>query len=179
VPQIEVKFDIDSNGILNVSAKDKTSGKEQSITIKNSTNLDEEEIERMKKEAEEHAEEDRKQRELVEARNKARSVGFELEKQLKDYGDKLSDDDKKEIEQAVEKLQEMAEKEDVTKQELEEATEQTLTTAQKLGEAMRQAQQSKADQAGAGEKSAEGKKDSQKDSQDESDEDVEEGEVIN
>jgi molecular chaperone DnaK len=179
VPQIEVKFDIDSNGILNVSAKDKTSGKEQSITIKNSTNLDEEEIERMKKEAEEHAEEDRKQRELVEARNKARSVGFELEKQLKDYGDKLSDDDKKEIEQAVEKLQEMAEKEDVTKEELEEATEQTLTTAQKLGEAMRQAQQGEADQAGADEKSAEGKKDSQKDSQDESDEDVEEGEVIN
>ncbi len=175
VPQIEVEFDIDSNGILNVSAKDKTSGKEQSITIKNSTNLDEEEIERMKKEAEEHAEEDRKHRELVEARNKARSVGFELEKQLKDYGDKLSDDDKKEIEEAVEKLQELAEKEDTTKEELEEATQQTLTTAQKLGEAMRQAQQGEADQAGAGEKSGEDKEDSQ----DESDEDVEEGEVIN
>ncbi len=97
MPQIEVKFDIDSNGILNVSAKDKTSGKEQSIIIKNSTNLDDDEIERMKKEAEEHAEEDKIKKELVEARNKATSVAFEIEKQVKDYGDKLNEADKKQL----------------------------------------------------------------------------------
>ena len=178
MPQIEVKFDIDSNGILNVSAKDKTSGKEQSIIIKNSTNLDDDEIERMKKEAEEHAEEDKLKKELVEARNKATSVAFEIEKQVKDYGDKLNEADKKAVEEAVKKLKELAEKEDATKEALDTATEQTLTTAQKLGEAMQKAQTEKAGEAQADQTADDkGKKKASKEKK--NDEDVEEGEVVN
>ena len=178
MPQIEVKFDIDSNGILNVSAKDKTSGKEQSIIIKNSTNLDDDEIERMKKEAEEHAEEDKIKKELVEARNKATSVAFEIEKQVKDYGDKLNEADKKAVEEAVKKLKELAEKEESTKEELDSATEQTLTTAQKLGEAMQKAQTEKAGEAQADQTADDkGKKKASKEKK--NDEDVEEGEVVN
>ncbi|MBD3250235.1 MAG: molecular chaperone DnaK [Candidatus Pacebacteria bacterium] len=175
VPQIEVTFDIDSNGILNVSAKDKTSGKEQSITIQNSTNLSEDEIEKMKQEAEAYAEEDKLKKELVEARNKASSVAFELEKQLKDYGDKLSEEDKKSIEESVEKLKELSQKEEASKEELEEATEQTLQTAQKLGEAMRQ--QAQAEGAKGQDQTKDKEAKSEKEESDE-DEDVEEGEVV-
>lgn len=144
MPQVEVTFDIDSNGILHVTAKDKTSGKEQKITIQNSTNLSEEEVERMKADAEKHAEEDKRKKEVVEARNKASSVAFEMEKQLKDYGSYLAEADKKTIEENVKKLKEMAEKADATKEELDKATEATLTSAQKLGEAMQKAQAEKA-----------------------------------
>ncbi len=175
VPQVEVKFDIDSNGILNVSAKDKTSGKEQSITIKNTTNLSDDEVEKMKQEAEAHAEEDKKKKETVEARNKASSVAFELEKQLKDYGDKVDEKDKKEIEEAVEKLKELSEKEDSTKEELDQAVEQTLTVAQKLGEAMQKAQQAEA----ADSEGAEDAEQGQESKKEGDDADVEEGEVVN
>ena len=174
VPQIEVSFDIDSNGILNVSAKDKTTGKEQSITIKNSTNLSEEEIEKMKQEAEEHAEEDRRKRELIETKNKARSVAFEMSKQLDEYGDQLEESERNEIKESIDKLEELVEQEDVTKDELDQATEQTLSSAQKLGEAMRKAQEQKAEAESAKPgKSAETTDDA------EEDEDVEEGEVVN
>lgn len=176
VPQIEVTFDIDSNGILNVSAKDKTSGKEQSITIENSTNLSEDEIEKMKQEAEAHAEEDKRKKELVEARNKARSVAFELDKQLKDYGDKLDESDKDDIEESVDKLKELAEKEEASKEELEEATEQTLKLAQKLGQAMQQAA-SKEAAAEAGKKE-EKKSEKGDDEEDDGGDDIEEGEVV-
>lgn len=140
VPQVEVMFDIDSNGILKVTAKDKTTGKEQKITIQNSTNLSEEEIEKMKTDAEKHAEEDKRRKETVESRNQASSVAFEIEKQLKEYGDKLPEADKKAIEENVKKLKELAEKQDPTKEELESATQATLESAQKIGEVMRQAQ---------------------------------------
>lgn len=140
MPQIEVTFDIDSNGILNVAAKDKTSGKEQKISIQNSTNLSDEEVERMKAEAEKYAEEDKKKKELVEAKNHAQSVVFELEKQLADYGDKVEPAEKTKIEENVKKLKEMAQKDDVTKEELDKATEETLTSSQKIGEAMMKAQ---------------------------------------
>ncbi len=173
VPQVEVKFDIDSNGILNVSAKDKTTGKEQSITIKNTTNLSDEEVEKMKQEAEEHAEEDKKKKELVEARNKADGVSFELEKQLKDYGDKIDEKDKKEIEEAVKKLKELSQKEDSTKEELDQAVEQTLTVAQKLGEAMQKSQQAEATEQTQSKAADESKKD------EENENEVEEGEVVN
>ena len=185
VPQVEVKFDIDSNGILNVSAKDKTTGKEQSITIKNSTNLSDEEVEKMKQDAEEHAQEDKTKRELVESRNKATSVAFELEKQLKDYGDKLEEADKKSLQDSITKLKELAEKEDVTKEELDQAAEQTLTAGQKLGEAMRKAQESssaKTDQTETADTDDAESKDDQKEKTDTSkkaDEEVEEGEVVN
>jgi len=143
MPQIEVTFDIDSNGILNVAAKDKTSGKEQKISIQNSTNLSDEEVERMKAEAEKYADEDKKKKELVEARNHAQSVVFELEKQLKDYGDKVDAETKATIEENVKKLKELAQKDDVTKEELDKATEETLTSSQKIGEAMMKEQSAK------------------------------------
>jgi molecular chaperone DnaK len=161
-PQVEVTFDIDSNGILNVSAKDKTTGKEQKITIQNSTNLSDEEVEKMKADAEKHADEDKRKKELVEAKNHANGVAFEMEKQLKDYGDKVDEKDRKAIEENVKKLKELAEKTDVTKEELDKATEETLTSAQKLGEAMQKANQAKAEPAkdeAKGDKNAKGKDD--------------------
>ena len=140
MPQIEVTFDIDSNGILNVAAKEKNTGKEQKITIQNSTNLSDDEVERMKKEAEEHAEDDKQRKELVEAKNQANSVAFEIEKQLKEYGDKLEAKDKEQIETDVKALKDLAGKDDATKEQLEKAVEQTFASAQKIGEVMQKAQ---------------------------------------
>jgi len=140
MPQVEVTFDIDSNGILHVTAKDKTSGKEQKITIQNSTNLSEAEIEKMKAEAEKYAEEDKAKKEVVEAKNQANGVVFEMDKQLKDYGDKLEAADRQTIEENVKKLKELAAQDDVSAADLQKATEETLTSAQKLGEAMQKAQ---------------------------------------
>ncbi len=112
VPQIEVTFDIDANGILNVSAKDKATGKEQSIRIEASSGLTEEEIERMKKEAEMNAEADRKAKERVEKFNKADSLIFQTEKQLKEYGDKIPADKKAPIEEALQELKKAFESKD-------------------------------------------------------------------
>lgn len=140
VPQVEVTFDIDSNGILNVTAKDKGTGKEQKITIQNSTNLSDEEVEKMKKDAEAHAEEDKQKKELVEARNQANGVAFEIEKQLGEYGDKLEEADKQPIEEAVKKLKELAADESATKEQLDEAVQETFKVAQKMGEVMQKAQ---------------------------------------
>lgn len=147
-PQVEVAFDIDSNGILNVTATDKKTNKEQKITIQNSTNLSEEEIEKMKADAEKHAEDDRRKKELVEARNQATSVVFELKKQLGEYGDKLEAKDKEAIEQNVKKLEELAAQDGASVEELKQATDETLGSAQKIAEAMSAAQQA-AGQAGA------------------------------
>jgi molecular chaperone DnaK len=102
VPQIEVTFNIDANGILNVTAKDKGTSKEQSITISGSGNLDKTEVEKMAKEAEAHADEDKKKREAVEARNLLDSAIYQAEKLKSDNGDKLTDDDKKTLDEAVE-----------------------------------------------------------------------------
>ena len=113
VPQIEVTFDIDANGILNVSAKDKATGKEQNIKIEASSGLSDEEIERMKKEAEANADSDKKAKEEVEKVNAADAMIFQTEKQLKDYGDKLSDDKKKPIEDALEGLKNAHESKDL------------------------------------------------------------------
>lgn len=179
-PQVEVTFDIDSNGILNVSAKDKTTGKEQKITIQNSTNLSDEEIEKMKAEAEKHAEDDKRKKELVEARNHANGVAFEMEKQLKDYGDKVDAKDKKAIEDNVKKLKELAAKEDATKEALEKATEETLTSAQKLGEAMQKANQAKSEPAKDNANTDDKAKKNGKDKSDKDDKGkAEEGEVVN
>ncbi len=172
VPQIEVTFDIDSNGILNVSAKDKNTGKEQKITIENSTNLSEDEIEKMKAEAEKHAEEDKRKREVIEAKNKAQSVAFELEKQLEEYGEKLEEKERESIKENVEKLKELAESEDASKEELEDAIDETFASAQKMGEAVRQAQAEEA-QAGA----AQGEEEEEKKAKADKDE-AEEGEVV-
>jgi molecular chaperone DnaK len=140
MPQIEVAFDIDANGILKVTAKDKGTGKEQNIVIKNATNLSEDEVERMKAEAEKHAEEDKQKKERVEARNQASQVVFELEKQLKEHGDKVSEEERKQIEEQVAKLKELSDKEEASTEDLKKATETTLASAQKLGEAVYKAQ---------------------------------------
>ena len=113
VPQIEVTFDVDANGILNVKAKDLGTQKEQKIRIEQSSGLSEEEIEKMRRDAEEHAEEDKKRRELVESKNRAESMCFELEKLLKEHDDKLRDDDKTALNAAIAKTREACESEDV------------------------------------------------------------------
>ena len=113
VPQIEVTFDIDANGIVKVSAKDLGTNKEQNITITASSNLKEDEIQAAIKEAEQHAEEDKKRKELVETKNQADNLVYSLEKLLKDNGDKLSDDDKKKLQEAIDKAKKDFESEDL------------------------------------------------------------------
>ncbi len=114
VPQIEVTFEIDSNGIVHVSAKDKGTGKENSITISGSSNLSKDDIERMKKEAEANAEEDKKFKELIEARNMADQLTISTEKMLKDNEDKLQGNEKEEITKAVEELKKVKDSDDIT-----------------------------------------------------------------
>jgi len=113
VPQIEVKFDIDANGILNVSAKDLGTGTEQTVRIEQSSGLSEGEIDKMRRDAESHADEDKKKRALVEARNEAESRAYQLEKLIKQQGDKLKDSDKTALEAAIAKVREAAKSEDV------------------------------------------------------------------
>lgn len=113
VPQIEVTFDIDANGIVKVSAKDLGTNKEQNITITASSNLKEEDIEKAIKEAEAHAEEDKKRKELVETKNQADNMVYGLEKMIKENGDKLAEEDKKKLEEAIEKAKKDFESEDV------------------------------------------------------------------
>ncbi|AFJ03280.1 Chaperone protein DnaK [Methylophaga frappieri] len=131
-PQIEVTFDIDANGILNVSAKDKATGKEQSIVIKASSGLSDDEVEKMVKDAEAHADEDRKFHELVTARNQADGLIHATTKSLKDLGDKVAADEKAKIESAVEALQEAIKGED--KEDIEAKTTALSEAAAKLAE---------------------------------------------
>lgn len=138
VPQIEVTFDIDANGILNVTAKDKATGKEQHIRIEATTGLSEEEIEKMKREAEAHAEEDRKLKEKVEKLNQADSLVFQTEKQLKEFGDKLPEDKKKEIEEVKNELAEAHKAEDLEK--IETLMEKLNSLWQEASQHMYQAQ---------------------------------------
>jgi molecular chaperone DnaK len=112
VPQIEVTFDLDANGVLHVSAKDKGTGRENKIRIENSSGLSQDEIDRMKRDAEAHAEEDKKKRDLVDARNEAESIIYQMEKLLKDSGDKLSDADKGPILSAIERVKQAASNDD-------------------------------------------------------------------
>ena len=115
VPQIEVSFDIDANGILSVSATDKGTGKEQHITIQGSSSLSEEDIERMRKDAEENAEADKKERERIDKINMADSFAFQTEKQMKEIDDKLTEDDKKALNEPLEALKEAVKEQDLDK----------------------------------------------------------------
>ena len=142
VPQIEVAFDIDANGIVNVSAKDKATGKEQAIRIEASGGLSDNEIEQMVKEAEANAEEDRNRRELVEARNQAESLIHTTEQQLKEHGDKIDAGDKAAIEEALQAAKEAKDGEDAAR--IQETTAALAAAAMKLGEAMYAAQQEEA-----------------------------------
>ena len=141
MPQIEVSFDIDANGIVHVSAKDKGTGKEQMISIKSDGGLSEDEIKRMVDEAAANAEADKKKRELVEAKNAAETAIFTIEKSLKEHGDKISEDEKKAIEEAKQALSDELAKTDASVETLKEKTEALSEKAMKLGEAVYKAAQ--------------------------------------
>src|SRR6185437_3044808 len=132
MPQIEVTFDIDANGILHVSAKDKATGKENKITIKASSGLSEAEIQSMVKDAESHADEDKKQLEIVTARNQADALVHSIRKSLAEYGDKLEGGEKEKIEAAVKELEETAKGDD--KAAIEAKVQALAAAAQKLGQ---------------------------------------------
>jgi molecular chaperone DnaK len=136
VPQIEVTFDIDANGIVNVSAKDKASGKEQAIRIQASGGLSEGDIQRMVKEAEAHAEEDKQRRELVEARNQADAAVYTAEKNLKDAEGRVPADVRSEVEQAVSAVKEAMKGENVD--QIKQATSRLSQALMRLGEATQQ-----------------------------------------
>lgn len=147
VPQVEVTFDIDANGIVNVSAKDKGTGKEQQIRIQASGGLSDTDIEQMVKDAESHAEEDKKRKELVEAKNQGEALHHSTEKSLKEYGDKVSDEDKSAIETALAALKQALEGEDL--EDIQAKTQTLAEASMKLGEAMYKDAQA-AEEAGEG-----------------------------
>ncbi len=142
VPQIEVTFDIDANGILNVKAVDKATNKEATITITASTNLSDEEVEKMKKDAETHAEEDKKKKESIEIKNTAETMVYTTEKMLKEAGDKVSADDKKPVEEKLEELKKIKDGDDL--EAIKKVSDELAEVAQKVGAAMYQAQQAEA-----------------------------------
>ena len=146
VPQVEVTFDIDANGILNVGAKDLGTGKQQSIVITASSGLSKEEIEKMVKDAELHASEDHKKRELIEARNQADSLIYTTEKAVKEHGDKVDEDTRKAIETALEELKKTLEADDQA--EIKSKTEALATASHKLAEVMYKQAQSDAEPGG-------------------------------
>jgi molecular chaperone DnaK len=154
VPQIEVTFDIDANGIVNVSATDKATGKEQSIRIQASGGLTEADINRMVKEAEAHADEDKKRRELVEIKNQGEALVHSTERMLKDYGDKVPAGDKSLVETAVAELKTALQGED--KDTIKAKTDALAQASMKLGEAMYQASQGQAAGGGGGPQAASG-----------------------
>lgn len=169
IPQIEVSFDLDANGIINVKATDKASGKAQHITITGSSNIPEDEIEKMKKEAEQHAEEDKKKKESIETRNQAESLVLQSERTLKEAGDKVADDVKKPVFDKIEALKKILENKNAKNEEIKKGYDELSAEIQKVGAAMYQ-KPSAADE--------EGVKVTQKDEKEEKGEDVVEGEVV-
>lgn len=136
MPQIEVTFDIDANGIVHVNAKDKATGKEQQIRIQASGGLSDADIETMVKDAEAHAEDDKKRRALVEAKNQGEAMVNATEKQLSEHGDKVSDEEKKAIEEAAQSLKDEIAKEDATADSIKEKSDALMQASMKLGEAI-------------------------------------------
>jgi molecular chaperone DnaK len=174
VPQIEVSFNIDANGIVNVSAKDKATGKEQKITITGGGNLSKEDIDKMQKDAEAHAEDDKKKKEQVEARNQADTLIYTAEKTLKDAEGKVSDEDKKAVEDATKALKDKLNSEDL--EELKKLTDDLSTKLQKVGEAMYKQEAEKTEKEKASTKPEEAE--TKEKSEDSKDKDAEEGEVV-
>jgi molecular chaperone DnaK len=146
IPQIEVNFDIDANGILNVKATDLGTGKEQHIEIKSSSGLSDAEVEKMRKEAESHADEDRRRRELAEIRNQADQLVYATEKTVKEYGNKLSEGERKDLEAALDDLRKTKDSDD--KETIQRKMEKVQTASHRLAEAIYQ--QSRARQTGGG-----------------------------
>ena len=177
VPQVEVTFDIDASGILSVTAKDKATGKEQSIKITGSTGLTDDEIKKMTQDAEAHAEEDSKKKELIEVKNSADNLIFTAEKSMKDMEGKVEEADKKDVEEAIEALKKVKDGED--KDEIEAKTKELSEKISKVGEKMysqtggQQAQQQPAD----GERTSEEEKNDEKKEGDDK-KDAEEGQVV-
>jgi molecular chaperone DnaK len=160
MPQIEVTFDIDANGIVNVSAKDKATNKEQKIKIQASGGLSDSDIENMVKDAESHAEDDKKKKESVDARNQADALVYSTEKSMKEHGEKLPAEDKDKIEAAVKDLKEVLTNDTAASEEINAKVESLNTVAMKLGEMMYKESQEQAAAAGA---NGEAKKNSEED----------------
>ena len=159
VPQIEVTFDIDANGIVHVSAKDKATGKEQQIKIQASGGLDDSEIDKMVKDAETHAEDDKKRREVIEAKNQAEAMVNATEKQLAEHGDKVEEADKKAIEDAMEALKEACAQEEVDAEDVKTKSDALMQASMKLGEAIyKESQEAEAANADSAEGAASGDK---------------------
>jgi len=139
IPQVEVNFDIDANGILNVTAKDKATNRVQSIRIEGSSGISKEEIERMKKEAEIHAEEDRKKKEIIDVRNAADTLVYTTERTIKDFGGKIKEENKKEIEEKIEALKKIKDSDNI--EEIKKVSEELSQAIQKVGTELYKAQQ--------------------------------------
>jgi molecular chaperone DnaK len=154
IPQVEVTFDIDANGILSVSAKDKATNKEQKITITASTGLSDEEVEKMKKDAEAHAEEDKKKKELIELKNHAETMVYTTEKMLKEHADKIPEDKQKEIQDKVDELKKVKDGEDA--EAIKKIADELTETASAVGQEVYQkvAQEEQAKQAAGGDAGA-------------------------
>ena len=149
VPQIEVTFDIDANGIVNVSAKDRATDKEQSITISGQSNLSDDDIDQMVKDAESHAEEDRQRREAAEVRNNADALVYQVEKVLADQGEQVSDDDKAEVQTALDKLKEVLENESEDADAIRTATENLTEVSQSFSQKLYETAAQQADSGGS------------------------------
>ena len=167
VPQIEVTFNLDANGILNVTAKDKGTGKEQSITIQNSGNMSKDDIEKAQKEAELHADEDKKKREAIDARNHLENAIYQAEKMPDEYKDKISDDDKETIKKAVESAKEVLKDENADQSKIESATKELNDKIMPIGAKMYEAAQN-----------AESKDDKKSDNKTSDSDEAVEGEVV-
>ncbi len=164
IPQIEVSFDINSDGILNVSAKDKATGKSQSIRIEGSIGIPDEEIEKLKKEAEAHTEEDKKKKELIEVRNTADSLIYATEKTLREAGDKVDENTKKEIEDKIKKLEEVKKTDNI--EEVKSKTQELSQAIQKVGaELYKKTEKKKEEPSSSAEASEDKKKDKGKDTE--------------
>ncbi len=168
IPQVEVTFDIDASGILTVTAKDKATGKTQNIRIESSTGLSKEEVERMKKDAEIHAEEDKHKKELIESRNLADTLSYTTEKAMKDAGNKLTDDERKPVLEAMDALNQVKNGDDLDA--IKKATETLSQAAQKIGEKLYKAAEEAKGAAGSqpgadGEAKAEGATEAPKDAE--------------
>ena len=177
VPQVEVTFDIDASGILSVTAKDKATGKEQSIKITGSTGLTDDEIKQMTQDAEAHADEDAKKKELIEVKNSADNLIFTAEKSMKDMGDKVDENDKKEVEEAIEALKKVKDGED--KDEIESKTKDLSERISKVGEKMYASQDAKGSSSEPNSEEGQPQEESTEDSSEGKKEDAEEGQVVN
>ncbi len=179
MPQVEVTFDIDASGILTVSAKDKATGKEQNIVIKNATNLTEDEVEKMKQEAEIHAKEDEEKKSKTEERNKLDNTIFAAEKLIRDSGDKIKKEDKEKLEAAIKKAKDLLAKEETSKADYIKESEELNNFLQTVGTAIhQQAQKDQPSQTGSDQAEPEtGEKEKKGNKKDDSE--PEEGEIVN